>query len=278
MTTVTLNANNDNVSAMYVEKNGELTLKDIDYVCGANHIAYGVYLCGSGRGTQSEMEQHKDKSATLNMESGSITTRDCSCVATNGNDLSKKNYINISGSSKLLNENSYGIYMPAYGEINISGGEVQGINMRRGTLNITGGRILKPNNTVEAGPLKADPIGEYTNYSGLIWLGRTIAVLSGSKGYIKENNEEINITISDSALLNDSFDGTAPIHVYCLDTSDADKNQVVNITISDPSKVKVWTHEDIEDDVAFCHGPNYVHKSFSTVYINGEKVYGPEEE
>jgi len=269
MTTVTLNVQADNNSAMSIEKNGELTLKDIDYVCGENHVAYGVYLKGN-------KSTNPENMTTLNFESGSITTRDCACVATNGMD-EPGSQINIKG-GKLLNENSYGIYMPASGEMNISGGEVQGINMRRGILNITGGKILSPNNTVEEGPLKADPIGKYTNYSGLIWLGRTIAVLSGSKGYIKENNEAINITISDSVLLADSFDGTAPIHVYCLDTSDADKNQVVNITISDPSKVKVWTHEDIEADVAFCHGPNYVHKSFSTVYINGEKVYGPEEE
>lgn len=268
MTTVTLNVKADNNAAMTVENNGELTLKNIDYVCGANHVAYGVYLKGNNSEDKSNM-------TTLNMVSGSITTRDCSCVTTNGMD-EPGSQINIKGGN-LLNENSYGIYMPASGEMNISGGEVQGINMRRGTLNITGGKISKPNNTVEAGPLKADSIGEYVNYSGLIWLGRTIAVLSGSKGYIKENNEPINITISDSAVLDNSFDGTAPIHVYCLDTSDADKNQIVNITISDTSKVKVWSHEEIAADASI-HHKSYTPNSFTTVYINGEKVYGPEEE
>lgn len=254
-----------NTGAIRVMKNSSVTIKNVDIEClkesGQNSNMYGIYA---------------SENSSINIKSGKIHTSDCACISTNGND--KPGCIINIENGELTNDNSYGIYMPAYGEINISGGEVQGINMRRGTLNITGGKISKPNNTVEAGPLKADPIGEYTNYSGLIWLGRTIAVLSGSKGYIKENNEAINITISDSVLLDDSFDETAPIHVYCLDTSDADKNQVVNITISDPSKVKVWTHEDIESDVAFCHGPNYIHKSFSTVYINGEKVYGPEEE
>ena len=61
-----------------------------------------------------------------------------------------------------------------------------------------------------------------------------------------------------------------------MDTSDPDKNQVVNITISDPSKVKVWHHEEIAAD-ASAHHKSYTPKSFSTVYINGEKVYGPEE-
>lgn len=254
-----------NSSVIDAKKNSSVTIKNIDLECvtkqGQNANMYGIYCA---------------ENSVVNFESGKIHTSDSACIATNGND--KPGCIINVKDGELSNSNSYAIYMPAFGEINISGGEVQGINMRRGTLNITGGKISKPNNTVEAGPLKADPIGEYTNYSGLIWLGRTIAVLSGSKGYIKENNEPINITISDSALLDNSFDGTAPIHVYCLDTSDADKNQIVNITISDPSKVKVWTHENIEEDVAFCHGPNYVHNSFTTVYINGEKVYGPEEE
>lgn len=254
-----------NTSAIRVMKNSLVTIKNVDIEClkesGQNSNMYGIYA---------------SENSSINIKSGKIHTSDCACISTNGND--KPGCIINIENGELTNDNSYAIYMPAFGDINISGGEVQAINMRRGNLNVSGGKILSPNNTVEEGPLKADPIGKYTNYSGLIWLGRTIAVLSGSKGYIKENNEAINITISDSVLLANSFDGTAPIHVYCLDTSDADKNQVVNITISDPSKVKVWTHEDIEADVAFCHGPNYVHKSFSTVYINGEKVYGPEEE
>ena len=134
-----------------VENNGELTLKDIDYVAApldeefvahkkeenpsyTPKICYGVYLKGNNSEDDSNM-------TTLNFESGSITTRDCSCVATNGMD-EPGSQINIKG-GKLLNENSYGIYMPASGEMNISGGEVQGINMRRGTLNISGGKISK---------------------------------------------------------------------------------------------------------------------------------------
>jgi hypothetical protein len=251
MTTVTLNVQADNNSAMSIENNADLTLKDIDYVCGSNHVGYGVYLKGNKSTDPENM-------TTLNFESGSITTRDCSCVTTNGMD-EPGSQINIKG-GKLLNENSYGIYMPASGEMNISGGEVQGINMRRGTLNITGGKISKVSYSKE----DADKIWDYVNYSGLIWLGDTVAILSGSNGYIKEEGEVLKVTKT-GGTVEKSFGTDEPFTVYCLDTSDF--NQVVEFEGVAREDIKIVTHEDIIEHKA------YTPKSQTTIFVDGEQIF-----
>lgn len=251
MTTVTLKVQSDNNSAMSIENNGELTLKDIDYVCGADHIAYGVYLKGNNSEDPTNM-------TTLNFESGSISTRDCSCVTTNGMD-EPGSQVNIKG-GKLLNDNSYGIYMPASGEMNISGGEVQGINMRRGKLNISGGKISKVKYTKE----EADKIWDYINYSGLIWLGDTVAILSGSDGYIKSEGEEL-IIKKTGGRVEKSFGTDEPFTVYCLDTSPF--NQVVKFEGVNRNDIKIVTHEDIIEHKA------YTPKSQTKVFLNGEQIY-----
>lgn len=251
MTTVTLKVAADNNSALSVENNAELTLKDIDYVCGENHIAYGVYLKGNKSTDPENM-------TTLNFESGSITTRDCACVTTNGMD-EPGSQINIKG-GKLLNENSYGIYMPASGEMNISGGEVQAINMRRGTLNITGGKISKVAYSKE----DADKIWDYVNYSGLIWLGDTVAILSGSNGYIKSEGEVLKVKKT-GGTVEKSFGTDEPFTVYCVDTSTF--NQVVEFEGVAREDIKIVTHEDIIAHKA------YTPKSQTIVKIDGVQVF-----
>ena len=253
MTTVTLNVKADNNAAMTVENNGELTLKDIDYVCGANHVAYGVYLKGNNSEDESNM-------TTLNMLSGSITTRDCSCVTTNGMD-EPGSKVNVKG-GKLLNENSYAIYMPASGEMNISGGEVQGINMRRGKLNISGGKISKVKYTKE----EADKIKAYPTYSGLIWLGDTVAILSGSNGYIKSDGEEIIIN-KIGGTVEKSFGTDEPFTVYCLDTSEF--NQVVKFIGVSREDIKIVTQEEIKAETSKPYTP----MSRTTIFVDEEQIY-----
>lgn len=258
MTTVTLKAAGNNQAVLSVEKNGSLTLKDIDYVCGPDHITYGVYLKGNKSTDPENMTE-------LNFESGSITVRDCSCVTTNGMD-EPGSKVNIKG-GKLLNENSYGIYMPASGEMNISGGEVQGINMRRGTLNITGGKISKVAYSKE----EADKIKDYPTYSGLIWLGDTVAILSGSNGYIKSEGEEIIINKT-GGTVEKSFGSDEPFTVYCLDTSEF--NQVVKFTGVAREDIKIVSHEEIQAETSKPYTP----KSSTTVFVDGEQVFPVNEE
>lgn len=240
-----------NASTFRVKNGSTLTFKNVELQC--NKPSYGIWA---------------SENAVVNFESGKIVTSDSSCISTNGNDAPGTT-INVKG-GQLLNSNSYGIYMPAYGTMNISGGEVQGINMRRGTLNITGNaHLISCAYTKE----EADNIGEYTTYSGLIWLGDTVAVLAGSNGYIKEDGEEIVINVADSATVDNSFSDKSgePIVIYALDTADG-LNQVVKVNISDTSKVKVMTHEDIAAE-ATAKNKSYTPKSQTTVFINNVQVY-----
>lgn len=276
MTKIIMNVRADNNSAMNIEENGELTLKDIDYVAApldeeyvahkkeedptyAPKVCYGVYLKGNNSEDKSNM-------TTLNMVSGSITTRDCACVATNGMD-EPGSQINIKG-GKLLNENSYGIYMPASGEMNISGGEVQGINMRRGILNITGGKISKVAYTKE----EADKIKDYPTYSGLIWLGDTVAILSGSNGYIKSNGEEIIINKTGGTVEKSFGTENTSFTVYCLDTSEF--NQVVKFIGVSEDDIKIVTQEEIKAETSKPYTP----KSRTTIFVDGEQIFPAIEE
>ena len=275
MTKVIMNVNADNNSAMSVEENGELTLKNIDYVAApldenfveeysASHegwtpkVCYGVYL----KGSHAEEGVENPPMSTLNFESGSMLTADCSCVTTNGMD-EPGSQINISG-GELKTTNSHAIYMPASGEINISGGDVQSINMRRGKLNISGGKVSKVDYTEG----QADKIWDYINYSGLIWLGDTVAILSGSKGYIKSEGEELEINVTGGEV-EKSFGTNEPFTVYCLDTSPF--NQVVRFNGVAREDIKIVTHEDI-----IAH-KEYTPKSQTKVYIGETQIYPVEE-
>lgn len=254
MTKVIMNVGADNNSAMSVEKNAELTLKNIDFVAApldANFVeeysashegwtprtCYGVYLKGNKSTDPENM-------TTLNFESGSIRTQDCSCVTTNGMD-EPGSQVNIKG-GKLETSNSHAIYMPASGEINISGGEVESINMRRGKLNISGGKISKVKYSKE----EADKIGKYFDYSGFIWLGDTVAILSGSKGYIRENETDVEkdvVITKTGGTVEKSFGTDEPFTVYCIDTSPYSQN--VKFIGVDASDIKIVTHDDIASNL-----------------------------
>ena len=274
MTKVIMDVRENNNSAMSVEENGELTLKNIDYVaspCDPEFVAlkkeenpsytpkicYGVYL----KGSHAEEGVENPPMTTLNFESGSILTADCSCVCTNGMD-EPGSQINISG-GKLETTNSHAIYMPASGEINVSGGEVESINMRRGKLNISGGKVSKVKYTKE----EADKIWDYINYSGLIWLGDTVAILSGSNNYIKKDGEVLEINVSGGEVEN-SFGTDEPFTVYCLDTSEY--NQIVKFEGVSRDDIKIVTHEDIIAHKA------YTPKSQTKVFIGETQIYPAE--
>ena len=237
-----------------VKKNSSVTIKNVDLECikaeGQEANMYGIYC---------------SENSVVNFESGKIHTYDSACISTNGNDKPGCT-INIKG-GELTNDNSYAIYMPAFGEINISGGTTQAINMRRGTLNVTGGKISKVAYTKE----EADKIENYPTYSGLVWLGDTVAILSGSNGYIKEEGEEIIINVS-GGTVEKSFGTDAPFTVYCLDT--ATFNQVVKFTGVAKEDIKIVSHEEIKEKTK----KSYTPKSQTTVFVDGEQIFPVKEE
>ena len=237
-----------------VKKNSSVTIKNVDLECikaeGQEANMYGIYCA---------------ENSVVNFESGKIHTSDSACISTNGNDKPGCT-INIKG-GELTNDNSYAIYMPAFGEINISGGTTQAINMRRGTLNVTGGKISKVAYTKE----EADKIENYPTYSGLVWLGDTVAILSGSNGYIKEEGEEIIINKS-GGTVEKSFGTDEPFTVYCLDT--ATFNQTVKFTGVAKEDIKIVSHEEIKEKTK----KSYTPKSQTTVFVDGEQIFPVKEE
>lgn len=237
-----------------VKKNSSVTIKNVDLECikaeGQEANMYGIYCA---------------ENSVVNFESGKIHTSDSACISTNGNDKPGCT-INIKG-GELTNDNSYAIYMPSFGEINISGGTTQAINMRRGTLNVTGGKISKVAYTKE----EADKIENYPTYSGLVWLGDTVAILSGSNGYIKEEGEEIIINVS-GGTVEKSFGTDAPFTVYCLDT--ATFNQTVKFTGVAKEDIKIVSHEEIKEKTK----KSYTPKSQTTVFVDGEQIFPVKEE
>ena len=237
-----------------VKKNSSVTIKNVDLECikaeGQEANMYGIYCA---------------ENSVVNFESGKIHTSDSACISTNGNDKPGCT-INIKG-GELTNDNSYAIYMPAFGEINISGGTTQAINMRRGTLNLTGGKISKVAYSKE----DADKIEDYPTYSGLVWLGDTVAILSGSNGYIKEDNEEIVINVS-GGTVEKSFGTDEPFTVYCLDT--ATFNQTVKFTGVAKEDIKIVSHEEIKEKTK----KSYTPKSQTTVFVDGEQIFPVNEE
>ena len=238
-----------NSSVINAKKNSSVTIKNIDLECvtgqGQNANMYGVYCA---------------ENSVVNFESGKIHTSDSACIATNGNDKPGC-IINVKG-GELSNSNSYAIYMPAFGEINISGGTTQAINMRRGTLNISGGKISKVAYSKE----EADKIKDYPTYSGLIWLGNTVAILSGSNGYIKSDGEEIIINKT-GGTVEKSFGTDEPFTVYCLDT--AAFNQVVKFTGVAKEDIKIVSHEEIKEKTK----KSYTPKSQTTIFVDGEQIF-----
>lgn len=237
-----------------VKKNSSVTIKNVDLECirakGQEANMYGIYCA---------------ENSVVNFESGKIHTSDSACISTNGNDKPGCT-INVKG-GELSNDNSYAIYMPAFGEINISGGTTQAINMRRGTLNLTGGKISKVAYSKE----DADKIEDYPTYSGLVWLGDTVAILSGSNGYIKEDNEEIVINVS-GGTIEKSFGTDEPFTVYCLDT--ATFNQTVKFTGVAKEDIKIVSHEEIKEKTK----KSYTPKSQTTVFVDGEQIFPVNEE
>lgn len=232
-----------------VKNNSSVTIKNVDLECikaeGQDSNMYGIYCA---------------ENSVVNFESGKIHTSDSACISTNGNDKPGCT-INVKG-GELSNDNSYAIYMPAFGKINISGGTTQAINMRRGTLNLTGGKISKVAYSKE----DADKIEDYPTYSGLVWLGDTVAILSGSNGYIKEDNEEIVINVS-GGTVEKSFGTDEPFTVYCLDT--ATFNQTVKFTGVAKEDIKIVSHEEIKEKTK----KSYTPKSQTTVFVDGEQIF-----
>ena len=178
--------------ALQVEDDAVLTIeKDVNIIVNGNvdGSRYGVTMWENG---------------TLNFE-GNIKVTGGIGISGNGMDKKYNAKLNVTGGTVTV-EDGTGIYLPHYGTTVISGGEITaptGINIKAGSLDITGGTIkatgekvspkVTTGKTNETGD--AIIIEENTNYADNIKLNITGGTLESANGYLVQ---EYNPTIGTS--------------------------------------------------------------------------------
>lgn len=215
-----------------------ITIDTIKYGGNDANYCYGVYA---------------KNGAEVNFNSGKIIVSQGSALSTNNTTGGAT--FNITG-GELLADRAYAIYFPAQGIINISGGTVQGVQMRMGQLFVSGdAKIIATTITAES----CDEIGANITTSGCIWLGDTICVLSGTYSDPKGTNTEITIT-GDATVTSSDF--KPAIGAYLLDTKQADEVTIgiahpENITNANPGTqaVKIYGHAEIAEAAAAAGKP-----------------------
>jgi hypothetical protein len=238
--TTTSNAN----AAIYTANTGTvlnidgITIDVTKYATTSPNWCYGIYA---------------KNGAEVNVNSGTIKTDGCSAISTNNTTGGAT--FNVTGGN-LLSESGYAIYFPAQGIINISGGTVQGIQMRMGKLYISGdAQIIATGINAE----NCDDIGANTTASGCLAIGDTICVLSGT--YSDPHGTDTEITITGDATVAGS-DFKPAIGAYLLDTKQADTLTIEvahpeNITNPAPGTqtIKVYGHDEIAEAAAAAGKP-----------------------
>lgn len=241
--------------AITVDNGGELTINGIT-IDGTTqgfdeNWVYGVYA---------------KNSSVINFKSGVIKVGPASCIGTN--NTTGGSTINISGGA-LYAEGGYAIYNASQGTINVTGGIVQGIQARMGTINISGeAQIIGTTITEDT----RDAIGANIKTTGSLYLGDTIALIAGT--YTDPNGVDIAVNIGGNARVESEF--RAAVGVYTVDTKEAANVTVEaavanNVSTSDISSAafKVYDHAYIAAD-AEAHGKTYAPTVESTVTITVE--------
>ena len=239
--------------AIRVENGGVLNLDGITIDATTqgkeDNYAYGIYA---------------KNSSVINFRSGVIKVALASCISTN--NLTGGSIINVSG-GELYSDGCYAIYCPAQGTVNITGGKVQGVLARMGTINVSGdAEIIPP--TIDAET--CDDIGANINTSGSLALGDAIAVIAGS--YSDSSGVDTTINIEANSTVKSNF--RSAIGVYMLDTKVA-ANVAVNVydssavstTDASADAIKVYDHAYISA-AATAAGKTYNPVATSTVTVN----------
>lgn len=241
--------------AIRVENGGVLNLDGVTIDATSqgkeDNYSYGVYA---------------KNTSVVNFRSGVIKVALASCISTN--NLTGGSVINVSG-GELYSDGCYAIYCPAQGTVNITGGKVQGVLARMGTINVSGdAEIIPPAITAE----NCDDIGANINTSGSLALGDAIAVIAGS--YTDPAGIDATINIESNATVKSNF--RSAIGVYMLDTKAA-ANVTVNVydssavstTDADADDIKIYDHAYISAAAAAA-GKTYNPVATSTVTVNVE--------
>lgn len=212
--------------------------------------------------------------ATVNISGGNFRVATTQCIGVN-NTTGGAN-INISGGEFYSNK-GYAMYIPAFCNINITGGTVQGINIRMGNLTIGGSAKIIPTVFTKD---NHDEIGTELNTSGCIWYGDTIAVDSGQ--YTDNTTSKIGvdttITVKDDATVSATYRSAIGIYEHDLQanakvTVNIENGSNVTTTDADCTAIKVYDHDYIKAS-ATAAGKTYDPKFQTTVDItvDGSKV------
>lgn len=259
--TITTNTKKTN-AAINVDAGGTLNINGVTIdACpddASDSWCYGVYA---------------KNSSTINFESGYIKAG-ASAIGTN--NTTGGSTINVSG-GELYSVNNYAIYQPAQGEVNITGGIVQGIVARMGTIHISGDAQIIATNLDDSNSVS---IGANITTSGSLELGDTITLIAGS--YDDPNGIDFDVNISGNAVVDSEF--RSAIGVYMLDTKKAANVNITvangeNVTTSDAEfeAIKVYDHDYISAS-ATAAGKTYNPAATSSVEISvdGSQVYPAE--
>lgn len=217
--------------------------------------AYGVY--GS-------------KDSTINFNSGCIKAG-ISAITTN--NTTGGSTINIKG-GELYSTTCYAIYNASQGDINITGGIVQGINTRMGNINISGNAQIIPTILNES---NYDNIGEYFATTGVLWLGDTITIVAGT--YSDTKGIDVGINISEDAIVTSDF--RSAIGIYSVDTKTAANINVAvengnNVTTTDAefNAISVYDHDYISTEATAAKKTyNPVATSSIVINVDGSQIY-----
>ena len=224
---------------------------------GVGNYAYGVYAQGG---------------SVVEMKSGCIKVGQGSALSSNGT-TGRADFI-VSG-GELLSDGAYAIYMPSWGVTTITGGTVQGINVRMGQVNISGNAKIIPTTITDD---TCDPIGSNINTSGCCWFGDTIVLESGT--YDIGDNRDIELNIGGNVTVKSGY--RAALSVYSVDTkTDAnvtvtmDDSVTLETTDSAFSAIEVYDHAYIADEAQKA-GKSYNPGFNSTIKITkGDEIIYP---
>lgn len=168
-------------------------------------VAYGITLYGPGTGTNGRNNKNEEvyNTSVLNFSGGEIKA-DAHGISTNASGgATAGNEINITG-GVIDGGDDCGMYLPAIGVTNISGGTIsgaQGIRIAAGELNITGGTIEGTAALTEDTDLISGGSG---GTQGAIVVGK-----AGNSGYVGD----IKVVVSKDAVVKNEVDDGAAIVV-----------------------------------------------------------------
>ena len=219
------------ISTTYAQKSlfdvdgGTLTLNGGTFENNQND-GYGILVQGNGNVVVNEGVEINSNSATIS-----------------GNNTYGSGNITINGGT-FTSTTGASIYKPMDGTLTITGGTLNGgISARLGTINISGG-------TINATTGDIDPIAQYYNYSGNVWLPDAMYLWNGTYKTTEGETADLIVNITGGTFNCTNGKGSA-FALYDLGkvaentTITISDNATFNTTTAGREAIKVLNQEDM---------------------------------